>query len=510
MISEKKYAWYAAAAITSALLFRIFYIATTDYNLIADEAYFWDWSRHLDLSYYDQGPMIAFIIRSFTSFLPLSEFSVRLGAPVFSAMTSTVIYLLASEVLKSHKLAFFTILLMLFTPISTAGGVIITYYAPQVFYMSLAAFFLWRLIRDDKGWWWYPLGFSLGCGLLSHHMFSVFSAEVGLFVLLSRKHRKWLIKKELYIAIVIELLVASPVFIWNMTHEAVMAKHAVGLMTMSQDFFKTFAQFIGAQAGVQTPFFFMAVLYGLCISGYRGIIRKDDKHLFLFCLSAPLFAFIGVLCLGGRTEANWPSTAYITGAIAAASAVSEIYRNGSLAKQALIKGLYIFSILMGTSVLIVVLYPKSIYSLSGYALPPHMDPANRLYGWEELGNEVSKVLKKMHEETFVSSTGYGRSALLAFYVEGRPEVYEMPIKNRRMSQYDFWNGSMPVMGKDAVFVSVRESTINEVEPLFDSVELAKRLIIKAEESGLVRERFYIYRCYNYKGAETEQAPLKGF
>jgi len=67
--------------------------------------------------------------------------------------------------------------------IGTAGGVIMTYYSPQVFFMSLTAFFLWRLIKENEGWWLYLVSLSLGLGILSHHMFIFFTGEVGLFLL---------------------------------------------------------------------------------------------------------------------------------------------------------------------------------------------------------------------------------------------------------------------------------------------------------------------------------------
>src|ERR1700733_12582303 len=33
-------------------------------DLSGDEAQYWDWSRHLDLSYYSKGPLIAYLIRA--------------------------------------------------------------------------------------------------------------------------------------------------------------------------------------------------------------------------------------------------------------------------------------------------------------------------------------------------------------------------------------------------------------------------------------------------------------
>src|SRR5438105_10556542 len=32
-------------------------------DLAPDEAHYWDWSRHLDWSYYSKGPLVAYLIR---------------------------------------------------------------------------------------------------------------------------------------------------------------------------------------------------------------------------------------------------------------------------------------------------------------------------------------------------------------------------------------------------------------------------------------------------------------
>ncbi len=44
-----------------------------------DEAYYWDWSRHLSLSYYDGPPLMAYLIRISTFLLGgATAFSVKL------------------------------------------------------------------------------------------------------------------------------------------------------------------------------------------------------------------------------------------------------------------------------------------------------------------------------------------------------------------------------------------------------------------------------------------------
>ena len=47
-------------------LLRIVFSAT--FLLVPDEAYYWQWSRHLALGYHDHPPMIAWTIRLATTF----------------------------------------------------------------------------------------------------------------------------------------------------------------------------------------------------------------------------------------------------------------------------------------------------------------------------------------------------------------------------------------------------------------------------------------------------------
>ncbi len=499
-MKDKKYAYLTFAVIVGFFIFRIFYLATTHYTLSQDEAYFWDWSRHPALSYYDMGPMIAWIIAFFTHIFPLSVFSVRLGAPVFAAMTAVVIYVLTVEVTGSSMLGFWVVLLFHILPIGMAGGIIITYYSPQVFFMSLMALFLWKLITDGRPWWWYLIGLSAGLGLLSHHMFIFFTAEVGLFVLLSPDNRKWLRRKEPYLAILIEMIVASPILIWNATHNFVMFRHAIGMMSETKNISFTLFEYIGGQAGIEAGLFFLAVVYGLIVSGYRGIKFKDDKYLFLFCLSAPVILFIALLSIGGRTEPNWPVSGYITGSIAAIDIFYERYKRGNHLIRLLINSGFGLTIFLCVLASVFAYYPSVMHAVGIY-IPPDRDPTNRLYGWKELGKNVSYELRDMPVGSFVATGEYGLNAELAFYVKGHPQVYEIPV-NRRLSQYDFWNNFRAVKGKDAVYVGYGPIG-RQTQKLFNNVVFAKELVIRTRHDGAVRFTFYIYRCYGYKGTAKE-------
>src|SRR5213082_3473029 len=44
---------------------RLAYLASNcPLDLAPDEAHYWDWSRHLDWSYYSKGPLVAYLIRA--------------------------------------------------------------------------------------------------------------------------------------------------------------------------------------------------------------------------------------------------------------------------------------------------------------------------------------------------------------------------------------------------------------------------------------------------------------
>src|SRR4051812_12317734 len=68
----------AVLAALAFAAFRFWYAGVID--LAPDEAYYWEWSRHLDWSYYDQGPMLALAIRAGTLLCGANEFGVRLMA----------------------------------------------------------------------------------------------------------------------------------------------------------------------------------------------------------------------------------------------------------------------------------------------------------------------------------------------------------------------------------------------------------------------------------------------
>src|SRR5687768_14021726 len=55
----------AAGVLLAIFLTNVCYLTLNcPISLAEDEAYYWDWSRRLDLSYYSKGPLAAYLIRA--------------------------------------------------------------------------------------------------------------------------------------------------------------------------------------------------------------------------------------------------------------------------------------------------------------------------------------------------------------------------------------------------------------------------------------------------------------
>src|SRR5687767_13185304 len=75
---EGAWALFAYALIVAVFLGNFVYVSgECPLDLATDEAYYWDWSRRLDLSYYSKGPLVAYLIRGSCSVFGDTELGVR-------------------------------------------------------------------------------------------------------------------------------------------------------------------------------------------------------------------------------------------------------------------------------------------------------------------------------------------------------------------------------------------------------------------------------------------------
>src|SRR6476620_4813728 len=104
----------AGRLILAAPLSHVGYLALgCPLDLAPDEAHYWDWSRHLDWSYYSKGTLVALLIRGgcelaggvSQDLIHTQMLAVRLPAVVCGSLLLVSLYVLTKQVFENERLA---------------------------------------------------------------------------------------------------------------------------------------------------------------------------------------------------------------------------------------------------------------------------------------------------------------------------------------------------------------------------------------------------------------------
>ncbi|MBI4825821.1 MAG: glycosyltransferase family 39 protein [Nitrospirae bacterium] len=507
------------ASLIALTFFRYYYIVTGPLDLSPDEAHYWEWARRLDMSYYSKGPMIAWLIGATTWMMGDSLLGVRFFAPLFLGFSSIFVYLLTMDLFhndeKKEIKACVTALLIQLTPLFSAYGILMTIDSPFIFFWTLSLYLFWKAVsgqgignnpptpplekggkggfEESSGWVWILLGISIGLGLLTKYTMAFFYICGFFFLIFSKEERRWFSRKEPYIALIVSLLVFSPVIIWNAGHDWVTLKHTAGQAHISEGFkisLKYFFDFIGSQLGVISPLVFLMMMYGAVKN--RWSFKAVQNLRFLFWFWFPVLAFFLIKSLQGKVQANWAMHAYITAFIASA----DYFLNKDMRDKGL-------KILMASSLLILLIFAVVTYYPSLIKLPVKQDPASRLQGWKELGVKTDEIYDDMRSSAergvFIFSDKYQVSGELAFYMKSHPVTYNANL-GRRMNQYDMWEGFESLTGYDAVFVRDGDENFpHELKDAFGHFE--KEIFTVYRKDKNVLRKYVIFKCYNFRGLQ---------
>ena len=488
-------------------IFRLIYARLLP--LSADEAYFWQWSRHLDLSYYEHPPMTGIVVALFTLFKS-TLLTIRLGPIVLVLGTTILVYFLAKEMFQDERVAFWSGLLVNIAPVFAVGAIITTTDAPLGIFWMLTLYFVYKAISSQKRYWWWLSGLALGFSFLTKFISIFIPVSVFLFLLFSKEKRKWLTRKEPYLALILSLLVFSPVIIWNASRGWVTFKYNLGMRYISSDTslkFRYFLEYFGGQAFILSPFLFIGCMAGIINSAYRGFKNNDDKSLFLFFTSIVVLLMFGIYSWFDRVAPHWVACGYLTAFIAAT--VLFLGRERKKFYRTIWIALVSFSVFMTAFVHAVPIYPKILTSIVNSEKGGPKRLRVFLSGWmKDLGEKVSSIKKEMTEDTFILCRGYALASYVAFYTDGQCETYSIGQTTPHGHSYRYWSDFDSLIGKDAIFVKEGEKEGGYTEKLtlaFD--EIRKEPVFEIRRDGEVIKKFSIWRCYNFRGFEENASSM---
>ena len=505
--SEIELHWLRAGYLLIALftLGRWIYIGSGTIELSQDEAYQWQWSKHLALSYFSKPPLIAYTQFLGTSIWGDTEFGVRFFSPLIAATLGVlVLNFFGREV--NARAGFFLMLCVMATPLLSVGATLMTVDPLSVLFWTAAMFAGWKAIRPDAGvraWAW--VGLWMGLGLLSKYtaLFQLLCWAV--FFALWRPARIHLRRPGPWLALLINALCALPIVIWNQQNGWITAAHVADNAKLSKPWHPSveyFTNFVGSELGLLNPVFFVSAMWAMVTFWRR--YRQDLRQVYFFSMGAPLFLIYLGWTIHSQVLPNWiaPSVLPLF-CLMAIFWEEERLRGLRRVIPSLVGGL-----VFGFIVVVILHDTNLLGKISGHRLPPKVDPLTRVRGWRNTAEVVGDARRRLLTEgkpVFIIGAHYSITSLIAFYLpEAKAGIPDQPLayypsSDQPENQYFFWPGYKGRKGQNALFVSDRPSKDPLPRGLREEFESVTELPL---QPVLVRGRelrkLQIFECRNLR------------
>jgi 4-amino-4-deoxy-L-arabinose transferase-like glycosyltransferase len=492
-------------------------------DLAPDEAHYWDWSRHLDWSYYSKGPLVAYLIRAGCELVGQTALGVRLPAVVCGSLLLVSVYLLTVQVFQSDRLACAVAGIALTLPMIAAGSSLMTIDSPYTCCWGWALVLGYQATIRRSGWAWPLAGLAVGLGILAKYTMVLWLPSVGLFLLTSRAHRGLLLRRGFWVACLVAAVCCLPILIWNAAHDWVTVRHVLRLAGLGRHasaapgsatslHWRGPFVYVGTQFALLLGYWFVA--WAAALWSHRPWKETDDGKRYLWWLSAPMFVtFLAFSVKTGGGEPNWPITAYISGLVLAACWLARQLGSPTGWYRRLTAGGLVAACALGLGLTAFAHHSAWAYPLLvKLAGPPtvkqpqplrRLDPTCRLRGWRTLGavlDEVCEQLRAEGVEPVLAGTGWALPGEIGFYCSGHPPVYSVgPAIGDRRSQYDLWRPN-PVDDPDAflgrTFVIVG-GFVGSFGRAFDSADTAR--VVTHYENGQPVASWTVTVCRGFRG-----------
>jgi 4-amino-4-deoxy-L-arabinose transferase-like glycosyltransferase len=402
-----------------------------------DEAYYWQWSRHLAAGYFDHPPGIPILIRAGTALAGVSSLGVRLF-PVLAGLVASLATSGLAWRLGGRAAALPAALVITCMPLAAAGLVLATPDAPLLATSALGIYAVVAALqsplrsRASLGWWC-AAGVALGLSFCSKYTSILMPVGVVIAVLWRPTLRVRFGEPGPYLACVIATLIFLPVLRWNAAHQwlsfGFQIHHGLASPTKPNVLapLKRLGDLVGGQAGLVSPVLFVL----LAIATIRGLRSASSDAVFVLAVVAAFtFLFFCYSATRQRVEANWPAPAYIAAipllaVIAASDALRAWFRAG----------------IWLAVVLSLLIYLHAAFAI--LPLPPRKDPVARAAGWDDLAAAVDVV--RGHDSipsdarVWVAAERYQDASELAFHLPSHPTTFSLNFSSRS-NQFDLWPG----------------------------------------------------------------------
>jgi 4-amino-4-deoxy-L-arabinose transferase-like glycosyltransferase len=483
-------------------IFRLIYALLLP--LSPQETYYWVYSLHPALSYFDHPPGAAYSIWLLAKLLGPTTLAIRLGPLLYFFGFSWILYWTARR-LADERTGFWVVLLINLLPTFSITALIMTPDCPLLFFWILCCWSFIKAVQENRYSYYLWAGIGLGLALLSKYTAVFLPVSMFLFLAFSPFFRPHLKRVEPYGGIVLALLIFSPVLVWNFQNHwasfAFQSTERAGGMTAFR--LEEFVAFLASQAGILTPLVFA----GLCWTIGLGIKRFWKfpvwQEAMLLSLSLPMIALFTLVATLEWVKINWLIPVYPPLLLL----MIIFYQNRAFAGQWIYSGLARWTWITALICFIVFhLWPIMPWI-------PVSGSTDTLTGWQEMAAHLEKIQKTMpgSKPPFIFAWGHKTASELQFYLKGQPETFTQTVLGEKCLAYDYWFNPAPLQGRDAIFVwsefdRFPVEKVGLLDKYFTRVEPLTPVTVYRGDKPL--RTFYFFHCYGYKGIEQRRPSNK--
>jgi hypothetical protein len=470
--------------------------------LLPQEAYYWSWSLHPALGYFDHPPLASYSIALTTAIFGHTAFGIKSAAVLWSLGWNLLWARLALDMFGSRRLAFWSLVALNLTLVYEIYGIGPTPDGPLLFGWIGTIWTVWRAGATGQRRWWLLAGIFAGLGLLGKYAAVLLLPVVLLYLAAAPAQRHWLRRPEPYVAVLVAAAMFTPVVLWNAEHQwasfAFQGSKRVGEMGHFKPRF--FGLLVATQFLLVTPYLFGLSLTALWRGARHWITGGTDERTKLLLLSAavPLLFFTAV-SLRSHVKINWLAPAYWSLIILG---MHQVLQRPTLGRRVAL-GLNSSAVVV-IAALVVAVTPNL----------PIAGDLNSWSGWKEAAERVERVQRAQQAkgvDTFVFSPNYKISSLLRFHLHGQPRTYAQDIYGARALQFDYFPLERDLKGATGILVRSDQAQsqldLERLAPYCDTLERADAFETMA--FGRVTRRIEIFLCTGYKGHPRSDPARRG-
>lgn len=462
-------AWLLIAGLT---VFRLVFIAFAP--VTSQEAYYWLYSRSLDLSYADHPPMIGLSIFVGTFLFGDNAFGIKFMAVVWSFLTNVLLYITARRALvelspeQRANTAFCALVIYNLTLFAHAFAVIQQPDSALLFFWLAVLYFVQEFQRTQRGTCFLYAGIALGASLLCKYTAVAILPGIFVAMLLTAQQRRALLSVYPYAAVVLAVLIFLPVLYWNANHEWI--SFTMQFSHRGQEaasggglHIRYFLQLLATQLAMLTPLVFVLFVKS-CFTLSKRWRDFPGVHLYFLSGAFLIFGFV-LISFTSKVKLHWLLPAY-SGAILA---IAYLYRGTGLWASVWVRRGAVFSLVLIVCCHLLLVIPGfQIFQVNSWS------------GWHQFTREVTDLQESLggRDKVFLFADSHKTAAYLTFYSEGHQPAYAQNIIGGFAKQFSVWELPAGLQGKSGLYVSSRAQLMPDertlMEAHFDQVsEVAK-------------------------------------